>query len=109
MFVYRNGVSVDGISGSVYGNISSGLLNSFKSASIHHQIPNHRKSGGSKRFDSNGIAVLKTSHMQLACGRQSIGTVRSSINLKRTGSANSFSTIVVEMDRFFVFIDQLLV
>src|SRR5690606_17545297 len=91
-----NIVGINCISRSIHRNETSRLLNSIERSSVHHQILYHGKSLGAERFNNNGIAVLEHTHMQLASGNQTIGTVRLAVDLQLTASADSLPTIVIK-------------
>ena len=47
--------------------------------------------------------------MQLARGNIFVGSVRMAVDVQRAHTANAFTAVVVEHDRLFAFVDQIIV
>ena len=61
------------------------------------------------RFNSDGIAVVETTHINLSSRSAGCRTVGMSVDVERTHTADTFAAVVVEYNRFFSFADQLFV
>ena len=61
----RNGVGIHWSSRSVYGNITTSLLDAVESTAICNQILDHRKRFGPPRFNYDFVPIIKTTHVQL--------------------------------------------
>src|SRR5690606_22566591 len=69
----------------------------------------HRESLSSERFNYYGIPIFKFSHMKLAGGHPTVGTMRFSIDLQGTCPADPFPAIVIKLYGFLTLLNKLLV
>ena len=65
-------------------------------AAVDNQILDQFKGPGAKRFDDQGVAVFKMTHMQLAEGGFFLRTMGGAVDHRAAHSANALPTIMVK-------------
>ena len=78
-------------------------------AAIDHEVSDYRKSGRTPRFYRDDIAVIEFTHVQLAGRYIFVGSVGMSVDIERAHTADTLAAIVVEHNRFFTLVDELLI
>ena len=81
-----------------YGDETSGLKDLVESTPVDYNVLDNRKGCTAPRLYRDGSTILEMTHEKLAGGHMVIGTVRTSVNIERASSADTFAAVVVEGD-----------
>src|SRR5690625_5480883 len=90
-------------------HIAAGLNDSIQRRTDDDEVLDQREAGGAPRLDDDLIAVGIVPHMQLARGCPLLRSMRLAVDDHPARSADTFSAVVIELDRVFAFLDELLV
>ena len=90
-------------------DVSAGLDDPVQGAAIDHQVLDHREGRGAPWLDPDLVAVLEAAHVQLAGGDAFVGPVGRAVDHHAAGAADALAAVVLEGDRLFALLDQLLV
>ncbi len=104
----RSRIRIRCTSGS-HGNKSSCLHNPVKRRSIYNKIFDNREWICAPWFDSNCLPVGEISHPHIAGRLLAPFTVRAAVDHHSAASANTFTAIMIECDRFLIFHHQLII
>src|SRR5947208_2465451 len=85
------------------------LDDSVKGAPVDDQILDDRERSGAPGLERQAITVPEAPHVELADGGGALGSVRDAVDHEATGAADTLAAVVLERDRRFAAIDQLLV
>jgi hypothetical protein len=103
-----DGVGVLGAAG-VDRDIAAGLDDFVQGAAVHRQVLDHFKGHGPEGFDSDGVAVVKMAHVQLAQGGSLFRAMGPAVDHAATLAADPLPAVMVKSDRFFAVEGQLVV
>ena len=92
---HRQGVGIHRVSG-IHGNVSACLHDPVKCRAVHDQVFDYRESVGAPGFNGDGVPVFIGPHMELTGGISKPGSMWTSVNVHRTGTADTFPAIVIE-------------
>ena len=91
------------------GNEPAGLEDLVERVTVDDQVLNDRERGGAPRFDGNRIAVLELTAVELARCDFVVRSVRAAVDIEGAHAANTFAAVVVERERFFTLVNELIV
>ena len=80
-------------------NETTCLQNLVESPAVNYKILDNRESSASERLYSDSRSILEMPHKQLTGSHMIIGTVSTSVDVKRAGTANTLTAIMVERHR----------
>ena len=104
----RNAVGI-GYTTCVDADETSGLHDLVVRATVHHKVFDYRERARAPRLNRDSLAIMETTHVELAGCYLLVGSVRVSVDIQRAHTADALSTIVVESDGVFVLSNQLFV
>lgn len=91
-------------------DVTTSLDDLVKSGTVYNEVADDRECFGTPRLDPNFVAIVETTHMELAGGDAIVVTVRTTVDIKATHTANTLTTIVIEANGVSdMVIEQLLV
>ena len=105
----QNGVSILSLT-CADGGVATSLDNLVESSTIHHTVLDDGECSRTPRLDSNHIAIVETTHVELASSSAALGlSVGRTIDIERAHTADSLAAVVVEHERLLALIDEFLV
>mgnify|MGYP003423049047 CR=1 FL=1 len=105
----EDSVSILGLTGT-NGYITAGGLNLIEGRAVYHAVLDYRECSRAPRLNGDYIAVVELTHVELASGGAGSGlTVRRTVDVERTHTADTFAAVVVEYERLLAVVNQLLV
>ena len=92
------------------GGVAAGLDNLVEGRAVDHAVLDDGEAGGAPRLHGDGLAVLETTHVELAGGGAALGlAVGRSVDVKRAHAADTLTAVVVEDEGFLAGFDEFLV
>ena len=105
----EDGVGVLSLSGTD-GGVAACCLDLVEGGAIYHAVLDDREGRRAPGFNGNDVAVVKTTHVELASGGALCGfAVGRAVDVEGAHAANAFSAVVVEDEGLFPVVDEFLV